>query len=207
VDHVLACDPAAGRRELARQVGADVVIDPNEDSPYRDHFNRHYLPDVPALMELGVGMREKLGRLPLPWWHVWRLGEALGMGPKSPVIFDCVGAPGLMQTILKAAPVRSRVIVVGVCLALDSFEPNLAMNKEIDISYSPCYTPLDFHDTLRAMGNGSLRGEAMMTGHTGLDGVGRAFDVLAKPNTHAKILVNPQSRSTELTSVHTHSIE
>ena len=31
---IVASDPSAGRRELARRCGADVVVDPREDSPY-----------------------------------------------------------------------------------------------------------------------------------------------------------------------------
>lgn len=34
VTPIVASDPAAGRRELARSMGADIVIDPREDSPY-----------------------------------------------------------------------------------------------------------------------------------------------------------------------------
>ena len=40
---------------------------------------------MPSALELAVGTREKLGRLPVAWWHVWRLGEKLGAGPKHPV--------------------------------------------------------------------------------------------------------------------------
>ncbi|MBV8634271.1 MAG: hypothetical protein JO002_07255 [Burkholderiaceae bacterium] len=43
---------------------------------------------MPGLLELAMSTREKLAKLPLPWWHVWRLAEALGQMPTRPVIFE-----------------------------------------------------------------------------------------------------------------------
>ena len=38
---------------------------------------------------------EKLHKLRLPWWHVWRAADAIGAAtPKRPVVFECVGVPG-----------------------------------------------------------------------------------------------------------------
>ena len=66
-----------------------------------------------------VATRDKLQRLPVGWWHAWRLGEALGAGPKHPVIFECVGVPGVIDSIIDGAPLFSRVVVVGVCVGTD----------------------------------------------------------------------------------------
>jgi threonine dehydrogenase-like Zn-dependent dehydrogenase len=39
--------------------------------------------------------------------------------------------------------------------------------------------------------SGRLNPKPMLTGKVGLDGVGAAFDALASPETHAKILISP----------------
>ena len=37
---------------------------------YRDNMSYEQI-----AVELGVSTREQLGRLPGPWWHVWRVAE------------------------------------------------------------------------------------------------------------------------------------
>ena len=85
---VVASDFSPGRRALATACGADVVVDPAAESPYAGGAARGHVMDAPAAFELAVGTREKLERLPVGWWHVWRLAERLGAAePKHPVIF------------------------------------------------------------------------------------------------------------------------
>lgn len=194
---VVAADFSPGRRALATRCGADVVVDPAETSPYAVAAEGHgHLTDAPAAFELALDTREKLGRLPVAWWHVWRLGEALGAKPKHPVIFECVGVPGVIEGILDSAPLFSRVVVVGVCVGEDRFTPAMAINKEIDLRFVFAYDPAEFHDTLQMIAKGQVDPTPLITGTVGLAGVEAAFDALADPETHAKILIDPQSEAT-----------
>src|SRR3954469_14936653 len=97
---VVASDFSPGRRALATACGADVVVDPAVDSPYAAAGDRGHLEDFPSALELAIETREKLSRLPIGWWHVWRVGEKLGATPKRPVIFECVGVPGVIESIV-----------------------------------------------------------------------------------------------------------
>ena len=193
VKTVVASDPSAGRRALAQRCGADIVVDPRADDPYTAAGERGHLNDAPTAFELAITTKEKLERLPVDWWHVWRLAEKLGAGPKAPVVFECVGVPGMIESIIDGAPLFSRVMVVGVCVGPDRFRPAMAINKEIDLRFVIGYTPLDFRDTLHMLAEGDLDPRPMITGEVGLDGVAAAFDALADPETHAKILVDPTS--------------
>lgn len=190
---VVASDFSPARRELARRCGADVVVDPAADSPYTAAGDRGHLRDAPSVLELALGTREKLERLPVGWWHVWRLAEALGAAPKRPVIFECVGVPGMIESVIDGAPVFSRVVVVGVCVGPDRFQPAMAINKEIDLRFVIGYTPLEFRDTLHALAEGDIDPRPLITGTVGLDGVAAAFEALGDPEVHAKILVDPRS--------------
>ena len=98
---------------------------------------------MPSALELAMGTTEKIRRVP-GWWHVWRAAEALGAVPKQPVIFECVGVPGVIESIVDAAPVFSRVVVVGVCVGADRFTPALANTKELDLRFVFGYSPLEF---------------------------------------------------------------
>jgi threonine dehydrogenase-like Zn-dependent dehydrogenase len=190
---VVASDFSRGRRELATTCGADVVVDPNEQSPYAATGDRGYLNTVPAAVELALGSMEKVTRLPVPWHHLWRVAEALGAKPKNPVIFECVGVPGIIDGIIGSAPLWSRVVVVGVCMAPDKIRPAMAVNKEIDLRFVVGYTPLEFRDTLHMLAEGKVNAAPLVTGTVGLPGVEGAFEALGDPETHAKILIDPKS--------------
>jgi threonine dehydrogenase-like Zn-dependent dehydrogenase len=190
---VVASDYSPGRRALASACGADVVIDPTHDSPFTARERRGQLADIPSALELAVGTREKLERLPIGWWHLWRLGEALGAAPKHPVIFECVGVPGVIDSVLAGAPMFSRVVVVGVVVGTDQITPAMAINKEIDLRFAFAYTPLEFRDTLQMLAEGKIDPAPLITGTVGLDGVDAAFTALGNPEGHAKILIDPRS--------------
>jgi threonine dehydrogenase-like Zn-dependent dehydrogenase len=188
---VVASDFSPGRRALATACGADVVLDPAVDSPFADGKARGHLTEAPDAFELLVSTREKLDRLPVGWWHLWRLGEKLGAMPKHPVIFECVGVPGVISGIIDEAPLMSRVVVVGVCVGEDRFTPAMAINKEIDLRFVLAYTPLEFRDTLHMLADGKLDPRPLMTGTVGLDGVAAAFTELQDPEAQAKVLIDP----------------
>ena len=194
---VVASDYSPGRRALASACGADVVVDPSDGSPFTAAEGRGHLNDMPSAMELAVGTREKLERLPVGWWHLWRLGEALGAGPKHPVIFECVGVPGVLDSIIDGAPLFSRVVVVGVCVGPDQITPAMAINKEIDLRFVFGYTPLEFRDVLHMLAEGKVDPRPLITGKVGLGGVDAAFTALSDPDAHAKILIDPRSPAAE----------
>jgi threonine dehydrogenase-like Zn-dependent dehydrogenase len=195
---VVASDYVPGRQALAQACGADIVIDPTAGSPFTAAAKKGgHLLDVPAALDLALDTREKLERLPIGWWHLWRLGEALGARPKHPVIFECVGVPGVIESILDGAPLFSRVVVAGVCVGEDRFTPAMAINKELDVRFVFGYSPLEFRDTLHMMAEGKVDPRPLITGTVGLDGVAGAFETLAHPDGHAKILIDPRSPATQ----------
>jgi threonine dehydrogenase-like Zn-dependent dehydrogenase len=112
------------------------------------------------------------------------------------VIFECVGVPGIIDGIIASAPLFSRVVVVGVCMSPDTIRPAMAINKEIDLRFVVGYTPLEFRDTLHMLAQGKVNVAPVVTGTVGLTGVAGAFDALADPGKHAKILIDPR-RSTQ----------
>lgn len=191
---VIASDFSPGRRALATACGADAVVDPAQDSPYATDASRKHLQGILEAFDLAVGTIEKLHRLRLPWWHLWRVAEAAGAAtPKHPVIFECVGVPGIIDGIIASAPLFSRVVVVGVCMGADHIRPAMAINKEIDLRFVLGYTPLEFRDTLYMLADGKVNADPLITGTVGLAGVEAAFDALGDPEAHAKILIDPKS--------------
>ncbi|NDJ87633.1 zinc-binding dehydrogenase [Mycolicibacter kumamotonensis] len=191
---VIASDFSPGRRALAARCGADIVVDPAQDSPYAAAAGHGHLQTSPEALGLAVGTVDKLYKARLPWWHVWRAAEAVGAAtPKHPVIFECVGVPGVIDGIIAGAPLFSRVVVVGVCMGADAIRPAMAINKETDLRFVFGYTPMEFRDTLHMIAEGKVDVSPLITGTVGLGGVANAFDALGDPAKHAKILIDPKS--------------
>jgi threonine dehydrogenase-like Zn-dependent dehydrogenase len=188
---IVASDLSPARRALAARCGADVVVDPSQDSPY-EAGDRGHLNTLPDAVELTISTMEKLQRLPVAWHHVWRAIEAVGLKPKRPIVFECVGVPGMLDAVISSAPLLSRIIGVGVCMGNDTIRPSMAINKEIDLRFVVGYSPLEFRETLHMLAEGKVDPSPLLTGVVGLAGVAAAFDALAAPETHAKILIDPQ---------------
>ncbi|TFV60046.1 alcohol dehydrogenase [Mycobacterium sp. PS03-16] len=107
------------------------------------------------------------------------------------VVFEAVGAPGILDDVLRRAPARTRVVVAGVCMEPDTVTPFYGTAKEITVQFVFAYDAGEFADTLRAIADGGIDVAPLITGEVGLDGVGGAFDALSRPDEHCKILVTP----------------
>jgi threonine dehydrogenase-like Zn-dependent dehydrogenase len=117
----------------------------------------------------------------------WRRAGA----PKPVAVFEAVGVPGLLDEAIQAAPRRSEIVVVGVCMEPDTLRPMRAVVKELDVRFALGYDPIEFAESLRRIAEGELDVQPLVTGTVDLDGVPQAFADLARPDEHAKILVSP----------------
>lgn len=190
---IIASDFSPTRRDMATRCGATQVVDPAQTSPYANWKALGFQNDIPGLLELALSSKEQLDKVPLPWWHLWAIGEKLGIGRNRPIVFECVGVPGVLQSIISETPQFSRIIGVGVCMQTDQIEPAIAINKEIDLRFAVGYTPLEFRQTLHMLAEGKVDAAPLITGTVGLHGVDEAFGTLGSAADHVKILVDPSS--------------
>jgi threonine dehydrogenase-like Zn-dependent dehydrogenase len=196
VHKVVASDFSPGRRALAERCGADVVVDPGSgtESPWTGFEESRYITNANDLFDLALDTMAKLRRVPkLPWWQVLRAAEVAGATPKGPVVFECVGVPGIIDDIVNHAPLATRVVVVGVCMEPDTIQPAMAINKEIELRFVFAYQPHEFRETLHLLADGKVDPTPLITGTVGLGGVSTAFETLGDPERHAKILIDPAS--------------
>jgi threonine dehydrogenase-like Zn-dependent dehydrogenase len=107
------------------------------------------------------------------------------------VVFEAVGVPGIIDDVMRRARHGTRLIVVGVCMQPDTMHPFFAIAKEINVQFVLAYDPQEFADSLRAIAEGEIDVSPVITGDVGLEDVGTAFDDLADPERHCKILVTP----------------
>ena len=107
------------------------------------------------------------------------------------VVFEAVGVPGIIDDVMRRARHGTRLVVVGVCMQPDTMHPFFAIAKEINVQFVLAYDPQEFADSLRAIAEGEIDVSPVITGDVGLEDVGAAFDDLADPERHCKILVTP----------------
>ncbi len=168
---IVAADFSARRRELATALGADLVVDPAQSTPWQ------------SWREAAVWRDTSRAPVLPPW---------IAGPPRRPaVVFECVGVPGVLDQIMAAAPRGTRIIVVGVCMEADTIYPMLGISKELNLQFVLGYTPDEFAATLDHIAEGRIPVAPLITGKVGVEGVARAFEALASPERHAKILVEP----------------
>jgi len=107
------------------------------------------------------------------------------------VVFEAVGVPGIIDDVMLRARHGTRLVVVGVCMQPDTVHPFFAIAKEINVQFVLAYDPNEFADSLRAIAEGDIDVTPMITGDVSIEEVGAAFDDLADPERHCKILVTP----------------
>jgi threonine dehydrogenase-like Zn-dependent dehydrogenase len=168
---IVAADFSARRRELAVALGADVVVDPAQATPWQ------------SWREAAV-WRDAARAPALPPW-------APGPAVRPAVVFECVGVPGVLDQLMAAAPRGTRIVVVGVCMEADTIHPMLGIGKELNLQFVLGYTQDEFTATLGHIAAGAIPVAPLITGTVDLDGVAGAFTALGSPERHAKILVRP----------------
>jgi 2-desacetyl-2-hydroxyethyl bacteriochlorophyllide A dehydrogenase len=116
--------------------------------------------------------------------------EELGQG--FDVVFECVGAPGLIAEAAAAIRPRGRIVVAGVCVQPDSLPPGIALLREATLRWVMYYTRAEFRLAAELLERGDIDGGAFVTGHTSLDDIDDAFgDLKTGRSGHRKVLVVP----------------
>jgi hypothetical protein len=97
----------------------------------------------------------------------------------------------LIQELISGVPAGSRIVVAGLNIDTDHFEPAQGVLKELDIRFSLYYTPEQFAETFAHLAAGDFDVAALLTGTVALDAVSDAFARLGTFPHHGKILLDP----------------
>ena len=159
---IVAADFSPTRRRLAQHMGAHTIIDPGAGADAAEGFAR----SIDAVGPTGPSI-------------------------PAPVIFEAVGVPGVIDLAMTGAPRGSEIVVVGVCMEPDRFRPIMGIYKHLTVRFVLGWTPDEFSRSLHHLAEGRIDGRALITDEVPLDGVPAAFEALASPEQHVKILVRP----------------
>jgi threonine dehydrogenase-like Zn-dependent dehydrogenase len=166
---VIAADYSPERRAAAERMGADKIVDPADISPHA------------SWAEFGVPATRAEGLI----------AQAMGKQVKRPLVFECVGMPGMIQSLAEAAPPGTRIVVAGVCMESDRIEPLVHITKEIELRFVLGYSRDEFAKSLENLAEGRTRYNEIITGVVGLEATPDAFVKLQTDKSQIKILVAP----------------
>jgi (R,R)-butanediol dehydrogenase/meso-butanediol dehydrogenase/diacetyl reductase len=117
------------------------------------------------------------------------LAEIAPEGPE--VVFEAVGAPGVIAEAIDRARFRGRVVVAGLGFSADTIQPLAATSKEVSLSFVLAYEKDDFQYTVDMMEQERIEPLPIVTDRIGLDDVPEAFRALAKPDSQCKVVAYP----------------
>lgn len=112
-------------------------------------------------------------------------------GGSPAVVFECVGVRGLIQQALTMAPLRARVVVLGVCMESDDILPLTGIMKELAIDFVLGYSKREFAEALEALASRRLVAAPMITDVVDLETLPAAFAGLRTPNAQCKVMIEP----------------
>jgi threonine dehydrogenase-like Zn-dependent dehydrogenase len=168
---ILAADFSPERRAAATSLGADIVLDPAVDSPFGRWTDFAFSPHpMSPLLERNFR------------------GQPPGIN-----VFECTGAPGVINQIVKAAPAHSHVIVVGACPHEEKLTPLDGIIRELTLEFSLAYRPEEFSAALAMIHAHPDETARLITSRQPLARTEVAFDSLMTNPSEIKILIEPQN--------------
>ncbi|HXL99850.1 MAG TPA: zinc-binding dehydrogenase [Rhizomicrobium sp.] len=110
-----------------------------------------------------------------------------GRGPD--IIFECVGAPGLINMAMMDAPRGCRIVIAGVCQQPDTIMPLMGIMKELELQFVLGYRPADFDYVISMIASDRVDVDHMVTDIVSLDQLPTAFEALRKPVHQCKVML------------------
>jgi len=153
VTPIAASDLDPGRRELALEMGADIVVDPAATSPYQP-------------------LRD--------------------LGDRAPnVVYECVGRPGMLSTIIDGIGFGGRIVMGGFCLEPEEIYVPTAQTKLLRIHFAAGETPADMIAARDAIATGRVDLQPWLGEGIGLSGVADALRRMSDPSEPIRRVVDP----------------
>jgi len=111
--------------------------------------------------------------------------EALGGSPQ--VVFECVGAEGMLNKAVMHAAQFGNILSLGFCTAPDAVIPAIASYKCASMQFAVGYTMKEFIYIADQMDKGHCDPKAIINNEASLASMPEIFEALRNPNTDTKV--------------------
>jgi threonine dehydrogenase-like Zn-dependent dehydrogenase len=164
---IVAADFNPARRELAKVMGADHVVDPGALSPYA------------GWREIAYGSaditRSVFGGVDLP----------------RCVAFECVGLPGILDGVVRNCERGTRILSAGCCPEGDHIHSMVAHNKGLNIQFGGGPDAKDWQEALDEVCSGRIDVRPLVGEVVSLEGLATSIDRARRGEGPARIVVRP----------------
>lgn len=161
---IIAVEPSVQRRDAAARLGADATYGPGT-------------PIVELLAEHGH--------------RVATISPLLDADPGAATIFECVGQPEVVRSIIAEVPSHGRVVLAGACSHPVQVDPLQLTLHEATVTASFAYRPNEFRASIELVASHPDVFGQLITSDRPLEETEGAFDDLAGDPRELKILIHP----------------
>jgi len=108
------------------------------------------------------------------------------------LIYECVGLPGMLQSIIEAAPFDGRIVMGGYCMEEERLFVFAAQNKRLNVQFASGEEPQDMELSLRSIDHGSIDVTPWLGGSIGLGQVADTMAAMSSPGAPVRTVVDPR---------------
>jgi len=168
---LIVVDMSDNRLEMAKQLGADEVINARHEDPFEK------AKEIAGSFTTGISLLPEV--------------------PLVNVIYDCVGlikdrpGPSVIEQAVKIIFRNGRIVVHGIFEAPASVDYSLLVAKEAQIIGSYGASPEDSAKAIDLMESGAVDRDSIITHEFPLDQIKEAFDTQADTDKSIKVIVKP----------------
>jgi len=113
--------------------------------------------------------------------------ETFGTEPE--VVLECIGRPGRLDAACRAAKRDGRVMIAGMLMQEEQYNPNEPFFKGLTVQNVVQYAMRHFIHTVSMMNQRRIDPTPMVTGQISIEELPAMMETLARPNAHCKVLV------------------
>lgn len=115
----------------------------------------------------------------------------LGMR-RATLVYECVGAPGLLNEIVRSVGFGARIVMGGFCMEPEQLFVPCAQIKRLKIHFACGEEQRDLDLALRSIADGTIDITPWLGGRVGLSGVGDALQEMSDPSSPVRTVVDPR---------------
>ena len=144
----------------------------------------------PARRDLAIRMGAHIALDPhdlSPYGPVPDLGNR-----RATLVYECVGRPGLLDTITRSVGYGARIVMGGFCQEPESIFVPCAQMKKLQVIFAGGEEQQDLDTALRAIADGTIDVAPWVGARIGVTGVGRALDTMAERGAPIRTVVDPR---------------
>jgi len=108
------------------------------------------------------------------------------------LIYECVGAPGMLSQLMRAAGFGTRVVIGGFCLEPEQIYVPNGQTKRLTLHFAAGEEPQDMDLALRTIAEGKIDIDAWIGARIGLGEVGAALTAMRDPAAPVRTVVDPR---------------